>query len=65
MRLRMRFLFIGFEEISPENSYIVLESDETYSLYVDEIKVKTIDSTTVEILLENGFTLLPEKEKEG
>ena len=56
---------IGFEEISPENSYIVLESDETYSLYVDEIKVKTIDSTTVEILLENGFTLLPEKEKEG
>lgn len=56
---------IGFEEISPENSYIVLESDETYSLYVDEIKVKTIDLTTVEILLENGFTLLPEKEKEG
>ena len=48
---------IGFEEISSENSYIVLESDKTYSLYVDGIKVKTLDPVTAEILLESGFSL--------
>lgn len=48
----------GFEEVSPENSYIVLEPDGTYSLYVDNIKVQTIDSSTALFLQENGFALM-------
>ena len=50
-----------FEEIVSTGSYLVLEPDGNYSVYVDGERVSSVNADSVKILLENGFVLLDER----
>lgn len=47
----------GFEEVSTENSYLVLEPNGEYSLYIDNEKICSIPSDVAEQMESDGFIL--------
>lgn len=49
-----------YEEIVSTGSYLILEPDGNYSVYVDGEKISTVNADSAEILLENDFVLLNE-----
>lgn len=55
----------GYDEMSSQNSYLILESDGNYSVYVDGVKTSTITPDFAKILLDNGYRLLDNNQEGG
>lgn len=48
----------GYSIVTPQNEYLVLNSDGSYSLYIDDVLIQVLSQEAADNLLNDGFTLI-------